>query len=123
MSIGSNDLTQYTLAADRTNGALGHLQDPLHPAVLALCVFTANAARTAGVSSSVCGLAAADPLGAAAFATMGVDKLSVSASTVNTIKATIDGLDPSGGHAALEAALASPDAASARIALAGWVDQ
>ena len=123
VSIGSNDLTQYTLAADRTNGALGHLQDPLHPAVLALCVFTANAARTAGVSSSVCGLAAADPLGAAAFAAMGIDKLSVSASEVNTIKATIDGLDPGEGHAALEAALASPDAASARDALTGWVGQ
>lgn len=123
VSIGSNDLTQYTLAADRTNGALGHLQDPLHPAVLALCVFTANAARTAGVSSSVCGLAAADPLGAAAFAAMGIDKLSVSAAAVNTIKATIDGLAATGGHAALDAALASPDAASARAALTNWVGQ
>lgn len=123
VSIGSNDLTQYTLAADRTNGTLGHLQDPLHPAVLALCVFTANAARTAGVPSSVCGLAAADPLGAAAFAAMGIDKLSVSGSMVNTIKSAIDDLDPGEGHGALEAALASADAAGAREALAAWAER
>lgn len=122
VSIGSNDLTQYTLAADRTNGALGHLQDPLHPAVLALCMFTAKAAQTAGVSSSVCGLAAADPLGAAAFAEMGIDKLSVSGSMVNTIKATVASLDAAGGHAAVDAALAAPGAEQARTALAAWAE-
>ena len=121
VSIGSNDLTQYTLAADRTNGALGHLQDPLHPAVLALCKLTASAATAAGVSSSVCGLSAADPLGAAAFAVMGMDKLSVSARSINILKATIAGLDPSKGEAALAEALAAPDAASARAALSAWV--
>lgn len=123
VSIGSNDLTQYTLAADRTNGALGHLQDPLHPAVLALCVFTANAARTAGVPASVCGLVAADSLGAAACSSMGIGKLSVSASMVNSVKATISSLDPSGGHAALELAIASSSATEARAALAEWVPQ
>ena len=123
VSIGSNDLTQYTLAADRTNGALGHLQDPLHPAVLALCVFTANAARTAGVPASVCGLVAADSLGAAACSSMGIGKLSVSASMVNSVKATISSLDPSGGHAALELAIASSSATEARAALAEWVPE
>ena len=122
VSIGSNDLTQYTLAADRTNGALGHLQDPLHPAVLALCMFTAKAAQNAGVSSSVCGLAAADPLGAAAFVEMGIDKLSVSGAMVNPIKATIATLDSGGGHAAVEAALAAGSAEQARVALAEWAE-
>lgn len=121
VSIGSNDLTQYTLAADRTNGGLGHLQDPLHPSVLALCMFTAAAARSAGVPSSVCGLAAADPLGAAAFAAMGIDKLSVSSPSVNLIKAAIGDLDPASGRAALEAALAASSAEESRAALAAWV--
>ncbi|MEM8707263.1 MAG: phosphoenolpyruvate--protein phosphotransferase, partial [Actinomycetota bacterium] len=121
VSIGSNDLTQYTLAADRMHAALGHMQDPMHPSVLALCMFTATAARSAGVPSSVCGLAAADPLAAAAFAAMGIDKLSVSAPQVNARKAGIDDLDPAGGHAAVDAALAAADAAEARAAIAGWI--
>ncbi len=121
VSIGSNDLTQYTLAADRMNGPLSHLQDPMHPSVLALCMFTATAARSAGVSSSVCGLAAADPLAAAAFAAMGIDKLSVSAPLVNARKSGVDHLDPAGGHEALEAALAAADAEEARRAIDQWV--
>ncbi len=92
-SIGTNDLTQYTMAADRMNTALEHLHDPLHPAVLALCRLTAEAGRRHGKSVSVCGLAAADPLAATLFAEMGIDKLSVAAPSVNLIKSTIAELD------------------------------
>jgi len=52
---------------------------------------------------------------------MGMDKLSVSARSINILKATIAGLDPSKGEAALAEALAAPDAASARAALSAWV--
>lgn len=92
-SIGTNDLTQYTMAADRMNPALEHLSDPLNPGVLALCRLTAEAGTRHGKSVSVCGLAAADPLAATLFVEMGIDKLSVAAPTVNQIKSTIDALD------------------------------
>lgn len=113
-SIGTNDLTQYAMAADRTNGSLDSLQDALHPAVLALCERTVAAARRHGISVSVCGLAAADPLGAAVLAAMGVDKLSVSARFVNIVKSVIDSLDRADAGAMAEAALAAATAADVR---------
>ena len=113
-SIGTNDLTQYAMAADRTNGSLDSLQDALHPAVLALCERTVAAARRHGISVSVCGLAAADPQGAAVLAAMGVDKLSVSARFVNVVKSVIDSLDRAEAGAMAEAALAAATAADVR---------
>ena len=94
-SIGTNDLTQYTMAADRMMSSLSNLHDPLHPAVLGLCRLVAEAAGPRGRSVSVCGLAASDPLAAVIFASIGITKLSVSANTVNLIKATIAAQDPS----------------------------
>ena len=88
-SIGTNDLTQYTMAADRLMGSLSSLHDPLHPAVLRLCAMVADAAAPKGLSVSVCGLAAADPMAAVIFASIGITKLSVSANSVNLIKATL----------------------------------
>ena len=61
-SIGTNDLTQYTMAADRMLGAVGALQDPWHPAVLKLVGAAGAAGRGAGKPVGVCGEAAADPL-------------------------------------------------------------
>ena len=113
-SIGTNDLTQYAMAADRTNTALDELQDPLHPAVLALCERTVAAAKRNGISVSVCGLAAADPLGAAVFAAMGVDKLSVSPRTVNLVKAAVAATDASAADAMVTEALAAATADEAR---------
>ena len=113
-SIGTNDLTQYAMAADRTNGSLDSLQDALHPAVLALCERTVAAARRHGISVSVCGLAAADPQGAAVLAAMGVDKLSVSARFVNIVKSVVDSLDRADAGAMAEAALAAATAADVR---------
>jgi len=121
-SIGTNDLTQYTLAADRGNEELDHLQDPLHPAVLALCMFAVAAARRAQLPVSVCGLAAADPAGAALFAAMGVDKLSVSAPFVNRIKAVLDRIDHEKTADVLETALAAADADEVRAAAATLLD-
>lgn len=113
-SIGTNDLTQYAMAADRTNTGLDELQDPLHPAVLALCERTVAAAKRSRISVSVCGLAAADPLGAAVFAAMGVDKLSVSPRTVNLVKSAIAAMDASAAESMVRAALAAASAAEAR---------
>ncbi|MCE2513216.1 MAG: phosphoenolpyruvate--protein phosphotransferase [Acidimicrobiia bacterium] len=113
-SIGTNDLTQYAMAADRTNGSLDHLQDALHPAVLALCERTVAAARRHNISVSVCGLAAADPLGAAVLTAMGVDKLSVSARFVNLVKSVIDSVDRAEAGPMVEAALSAAAATDVR---------
>ena len=113
-SIGTNDLTQYTLAADRTSGALAGYNDAADPAVLRLCSMTAVAARTAGISVSVCGEAAADPVTAALFAAMGMDKLSVGPGAVNPVKRILAELDLSSAVVALDAALAAASAADAR---------
>lgn len=113
-SIGTNDLTQYALAADRMSGALEYLQDPVHPAVLKLCQLTAEAGLRNGCPVSVCGEAAADPLAAALFMEMGITKLSVSAPSVNPIKAVVDHLNPERMADLLQSALSAPDATTVR---------
>ncbi len=113
-SIGTNDLTQYTMAADRTNGVLDGFQDPLHPAVLALCKLTADAAHRNGITVSVCGLAAADPAGAVVLAAMGIDKLSVSGRSVNPTKSVIDSLDAASAEQLVQPVLAAASASEVR---------
>ena len=60
-SIGTNDLTQYTLAADRQNDRLDDFYDPRHPAVLRLIAYVAENAQKAGIRAGICGELAADP--------------------------------------------------------------
>ena len=67
LSLGTNDLTQYTMAADRMATDLAHLTDPWQPAVLQLIAITAHAGRDAAKPVGVCGEAAADPLLACAL--------------------------------------------------------
>ncbi len=109
-SIGTNDLTQYVMAADRTHGRLHRYADAAHPAVLGLCAATARAAAEAGISVAVCGEAASDPVTALLYAAMGMDKLSVTPLAVDRIKATIDESDPGAAAEALRVVL---DAATA----------
>jgi len=96
-SIGSNDLAQYVLACDRSNGALAPLMDPLHPAVLELIARTAEHGRRAGISVSLCGDMASDPRCVPALLNCGLRELSVNTSALAQIKQTIDRLGSGGG--------------------------
>ncbi|MEE9554842.1 MAG: phosphoenolpyruvate--protein phosphotransferase [candidate division Zixibacteria bacterium] len=92
-SIGTNDLTQYTLAVDRGNELLSDLYQGFHPSVLGLIKTTVTAAHDRNIKVSVCGEMAADPLGAVILAGLGVDELSVSFQAVGTIKKVIRSID------------------------------
>lgn len=91
-SIGTNDLVQYTLAADRTNPALADLATPLQPAVLRLVAGVVEAARLRGRHVSVCGEAAADAEVVPLLVGLGVDALSVAPNAVAVVRATVAGL-------------------------------
>ncbi|WP_407169033.1 phosphoenolpyruvate--protein phosphotransferase [Bradyrhizobium sp. ORS 111] len=95
-SIGSNDLAQYVLACDRSNGALAPLMDPLHPAVLELIARTAEHGRRAGISVSLCGDMASDPRCLPALLNCGMRELSVTTSALAQIKQTMDRLSSGG---------------------------
>ncbi len=91
-SIGTNDLVQYTLAADRGNERLRRLQDADHPAVLRLIEETCKAARDHGVWVGVCGEAAADPALIPRLVELGVTELSMSAPSIPRAKKVISEL-------------------------------
>ncbi len=88
-SIGTNDLTQYTLAMDRGHPALAKQADGLHPAVLRMIHQTVQAAKANGKWVGVCGGVAGEPLGAAILAGLGVSELSVSIPSVAAVKAKL----------------------------------
>jgi phosphocarrier protein FPr len=88
-SIGTNDLTQYTLAMDRQNPELAAEADSLHPAVLRLIRKTVEGARQYKRPVGVCGGIAGDPLGAALLAGLGVDELSMTPRDIPPVKETI----------------------------------
>jgi phosphoenolpyruvate-protein phosphotransferase (PTS system enzyme I) len=85
-SIGSNDLIQYTLAADRTNEKVSHLYEPTHPAIIRLIKFTVEAAHKRGIWIGVCGEIAGDPVLAPLLIGLGVDKLSAAPTLVAPVK-------------------------------------
>ena len=88
-SVGTNDLTQYTLAIDRQHPELATQADSLHPAVLDLIARTVRAAKRHGTWVGVCGGLAGDPLGARILTGLGVDELSMSAQDIAAIKAAL----------------------------------
>ena len=89
LSLGTNDLAQYTFAADRQVGALARLQDPWQPALLDLVASAAEAARATGKSCGVCGEAAADPVLACVLTGLGVTSLSMGAASIPYVRATL----------------------------------
>jgi phosphotransferase system enzyme I (PtsI) len=89
LSIGSNDLVQYTLAIDRDNARLAHLYEPLSPAVLRSIRHTVEAGHRAGRWVGICGEMAGEPRTAVLLVGLGVDELSMSAFDLPRVKAAI----------------------------------
>ncbi len=88
-SVGTNDLTQYTLACDRQNNDLGRFFDPHHPAVLRALKMATDAAHEAGIWIGICGELGADQDLLETFLAIGIDELSVSPSSVLPLRAAI----------------------------------
>lgn len=117
-SIGTNDLTQYTLAVDRTNERVAALATPFHPAVLRLIALTIEKAHAAGKWVGLCGEFAANPLAVPVLLGLGLDEFSMAPSAVPTIKAAIRRLNREECRAIAQAALRLPTAAAVREYLA-----
>jgi len=88
-SIGTNDLVQYFLAVDRTNMAVSHLYQPLHPAILRSVKFVVEAAKKAEIGVNICGEIAADPILVMVLLGMGLTQLSMNPASIPLIKNVI----------------------------------
>jgi multiphosphoryl transfer protein len=113
-SLGTNDLTQYVLAAERGNAALASLADGLHPAVLRLVHEVCHAASAHGRWVGVCGELGADPAAVPLLVGLGVRELSVAAPSVAAVKAAVRALDAGDASALARAALAADSAEAVR---------
>ncbi|WP_369045237.1 putative PEP-binding protein [Sinomonas sp. P10A9] len=119
-SLGTNDLTQYAMAADRMLGPLAHLNDPWQPAVLHLIKATCDGAAAATAATGtpkpvgVCGEAAADPALAAVLVGLGVTTLSMSPRALTAVNRVLATITLHQAQTLAEAALTAPDAHTAR---------
>ncbi|WP_323146788.1 phosphoenolpyruvate--protein phosphotransferase [Pseudomonas marginalis] len=116
-SIGTNDLTQYTLAMDRDHPRLASQADSFHPAVLRLIATTVKAAHAHGKWVGVCGALASEALAVPLLIGLGVDELSVSVPLIPTIKATVRELDLVDCQSIARQVLGLEEAAQVREAL------
>ena len=117
-SLGTNDLTQYTLAVDRGNPALERYRDAMHPAVLRLIAMAAESAQRAGISLSVCGEMGGDPAAALALVGLGVTQLSMGAASLPAVRRAIRGASSSALRETALLALHDRSAADARARFA-----
>ncbi|MFT4124570.1 MAG: phosphoenolpyruvate--protein phosphotransferase, partial [Microbacteriaceae bacterium] len=118
VSIGTNDLTQYTLAADRLLGSVAGYQDPWHPAVLRLVARLGEAGAAAGRPVGVCGEAAADPRLAVVLVGLGATSLSMTPAALGEVRAELATVTLEQARARARAALAADSARAAREAAA-----
>ena len=117
LSVGTNDLSQYTMAADRMSPTLAELTDSWQPGVLRLIALSAEAGTRAGKPVGVCGEAAADPLLACVLVGMGISSLSMAASAVSSVGARLAQVTLEQCRQAAQAALNAPDPLAARRAV------
>ncbi|CAH0154248.1 phosphoenolpyruvate--protein phosphotransferase [Microbacterium foliorum] len=117
-SIGTNDLTQYTMAADRMLGSVAGFQDPWHPAVLRLVREVGAAGARLGKPVGICGEAAADPMLAVVLVGLGATTLSMAPSALADVRRMLSTRTLDEARNLAELALAADDAAGARLAVA-----
>lgn len=118
VSLGTNDLAQYTMAADRLLSDLGDLNDPWQPAVLRLIGIVGDAGSAAGKPVGVCGEAGGDPELAPVLVGLGVTSLSMAPRSLGRVAARLSAVSPAACRRAAAAAIAAPSAAAARAAAA-----
>ena len=111
-SIGTNDLTQYVMAADRGNAQVAGLVNALQPPVIQAIAQVTQAAHTSGIPVSVCGELAADPRATALLIGLGVTELSMSPAAIPTVKAQIRQLDQAHAKAIAQHTLTLPSVAA-----------
>jgi phosphotransferase system enzyme I (PtsI) len=116
LSIGTNDLSQYTFAADRMCGALAELLDPWQPALLALIAACGEAGRAGGKPVGVCGEAAADPALAPVLVGLGVSSLSMSPRAIPAVRESLAEMTLADCRRIARATLLASDPAGARAA-------
>ena len=123
LSVGTNDLTQYLLAVDRNNSRVAGLYESLHPAVLHALREVVTAAHAAGCPVSVCGEMAGDPAAALLLVGMGVDTLSISASSIPRIKWLVRTVEVSRARQLLAEAMTMEDPVAIREMLVAALDR
>jgi len=121
-SIGTNDLTQYTLAADRGNDRVAEYHNALHPAVLGLIFRTVEAARKAGCPVEVCGEVAADAQAVPLLLGLGIDALSVSPQSLPAVHQMVRAVNYEDSKDLARTALEATDAETVRRQIQEWVD-
>ena len=115
VSIGSNDLSQYTLALDRNNPRVANRFDHLHPAVLRTVAVVVAEGRRLGLEVSLCGEMASDPLAVVGLVGLGIDTLSMSSFNLPKIKYLIRHLSLERAKRCVEEMLRLPDEQSVRV--------
>jgi phosphotransferase system enzyme I (PtsP) len=115
ISVGSNDLTQYTLAVDRNNPQVSALFSTMHPAVLRLLNNIADAAQRHGKSLSICGEMAGNPVAAVLLMAMGYEVLSMNANNLLKVKAVIRSISLTQAKELLEAVLQKEDIQAVKV--------
>jgi len=123
LSIGTNDLTQYLLAVDRNNSRVASLYDALHPAVVDAVNKTIQDAHSVGKPVSVCGEMAGDPAATLLLLGMGIDSLSMSASSLTRVKWVIRSFAAADARRYLDDVMKMDDAASIRQYLNNTLEQ
>lgn len=122
-SIGSNDLTQYTLAVDRGNDLVSALFHELHPAILHLIKKATDAAHRKGISVSICGEIASNPYATPVFIGLGIDELSASPRYLPEVKRVIRSIKASEAEALARSALAANEAKDVMEMIEKWLDE
>jgi multiphosphoryl transfer protein len=120
ISIGSNDLSQYTLAMDRLHPSLAARLDALHPAVLRLIERATQASHDHRIEAGVCGAVASDPEAVPVLIGLGVRELSVVPAQIPRVKSLLRTLDPANCAALARQALSLPHAAAVRALVRDW---
>jgi phosphotransferase system enzyme I (PtsP) len=119
ISIGTNDLTQFLFAADRSDPRLAQRYDWLSPAILRFLKRVLDAARAAGVPARICGEMAGRPLEAMALIGIGAENFSITPAGVGPVKAMVRSLDAAAVRCRVEQLLAKPPR-DVRKALSDW---